>query len=253
MKKWIFFFAISVAVASAYRTGWFQRRIDAATIRDFVNPGPLSVAHQSLENKCEACHTPNAGVKAESCIVCHANDQRLLQRQPTVFHATIGECASCHFEHTGRQTPAIQMDHVVLARIGLAQRREGPIPRGTRWTLGSTAEWIKQWRNLPAAETVLNCGVCHSTKDRHVGLFGQDCSSCHTTAAWKVPGYRHPPENSLDCAQCHQAPPSHYMEHFEMVSMRVAQVEHAKVNECFVCHRTTVWNDIRGIGYYKHH
>lgn len=26
-----------------------------------------------------------------------------------------------------------------------------------------------------------------------------------------------------------------------------------QVNQCYRCHRTTSWNDIKGIGYYKHY
>ena len=55
------------------------------------------------------------------------------------------------------------------------------------------------------------------------------------------------------CAQCHQAPPSHYMMHFRMVSMTVAGRMHAQVNQCYLCHQTTSWNDIKGVGLYKHH
>lgn len=252
MRKWAIFLIIAASLVLAYQSGLLAR-INPDAMRKVVDPGPLSVAHQSLQGRCQACHSPNAGVKAENCIVCHANDQRLLQRQPTAFHATVGDCASCHFEHGGKQTRATQMDHLALARIGAARYREEPSADQANSVLSKEAEWVKQIRNLPPAESALNCATCHSTKDRHVGLFGQDCSACHAVTAWTVPGYRHPPENSLDCAQCHQAPPSHYMEHFEMVSERVAHVEHAKVAQCFLCHRTTVWNDIRGVGYYKHH
>jgi hypothetical protein len=43
------------------------------------------------------------------------------------------------------------------------------------------------------------------------------------------------------------------MEHFAMVSKRVALKPDARVEQCFLCHLTTSWNDIRGVGYYKHH
>jgi hypothetical protein len=43
------------------------------------------------------------------------------------------------------------------------------------------------------------------------------------------------------------------MEHFEMVSMKVVGREQADVSQCFLCHQTTSWNDIRGVGVYKHH
>ena len=52
------------------------------------------------------------------------------------------------------------------------------------------------------------------------------------------------------------------MTHFSMVSKRVARQEDervaqccgaAQVNQCYRCHLTTSWNDIRGVGWYKHH
>jgi hypothetical protein len=43
------------------------------------------------------------------------------------------------------------------------------------------------------------------------------------------------------------------MEHFKMVSMRVAGQEHAQVNQCYLCHRTNSFNDIKDVGWYKHH
>ena len=52
------------------------------------------------------------------------------------------------------------------------------------------------------------------------------------------------------------------MMHFEMVSKRIAKPvlpgtntshEGATVNQCYLCHETTSWNDIEGVGWYKHH
>ena len=43
------------------------------------------------------------------------------------------------------------------------------------------------------------------------------------------------------------------MGHFHMVSMKVAGQHHAQVNQCYLCHQTTAWNDIKGVGWYKHH
>lgn len=48
-------------------------------------------------------------------------------------------------------------------------------------------------------------------------------------------------------------PPSHYMMHFRMVSMPAARVAQAEVSPCFLCHQTTAWNDIKGVGFIKHH
>ena len=32
-----------------------------------------------------------------------------------------------------------------------------------------------------------------------------------------------------------------------------AGIEHADVSQCFLCHQTNAWNDIKGVGWYKHH
>jgi hypothetical protein len=210
-----------------------------------INPGNLSAKHQFLATQCEACHTPYAGVTADKCIVCHANNQLLLAKQPTAFHAGIGMCPGCHVEHLGVTPRPITMDHVVLARIGV--RKASGAPQVELSTLPVAHPHIQP------EEMALDCATCHANQDPHRMLFGRDCASCHATSAWHIPEFRHPSLLSMDCAQCHQAPPSHYMEHFRMVSMTVAGIEHADVSQCFLCHKTNAWNDIRGVGWYKHH
>ena len=53
--------------------------------------------------------------------------------------------------------------------------------------------------------------------------------------------------------QCHQAPPSHYMMHFEMMDRTITGQEHARVEQCYLCHQTDAWNNIKGVGWFKHH
>lgn len=216
---------VSVVVAvHMYRYSDRDRRM----IDRFVQPGPLSSAHAFLQGSCKSCHEPGRSAAPERCIVCHANDQKLLGRQSTAFHANIGRCAECHAEHRGSLLRPVNMEHDALLRIASSNAAD-------------------------SLQRTLNCYTCHATKDRHQGLFGKECSTCHVNTTWTVAGFRHPSARSLDCAQCHQAPPSHYMEHFTMVSMRIARVEHAEVRECFRCHQIDAWNDIVGVGYYKHH
>ena len=99
----------------------------------------------------------------------------------------------------------------------------------------------------------LDCNSCHQNRDPHRGLMGRECAECHQTNSWKIAGFLHPSPQSQECAQCHQAPPSHYMMHFEMMSKMVAGQMHAKVEQCFMCHQTDSWNNIKGVGWYKHH
>ena len=52
------------------------------------------------------------------------------------------------------------------------------------------------------------------------------------------------------------------MMHFEMVDKTVVAggnaqssgcCENVQVQQCYVCHQTTVWNDIKGVGFFKMH
>ncbi len=239
----------------------------SSAMKQFVSPGQLSSAHASLSNKCESCHDTGVGVTVAKCTACHANNERLLGREPTAFHANIGECSTCHIEHQGLNIRPVVMDHLALAKIGARTLvRASRTDDASAATVKSLETWLHV-RNLNqidqhSADVALNCLGCHSTKDRHLGLFGKDCAQCHTTTKWTIEGYQHPSPNSTTCAQCHQAPPSHYMMHFDMISKSIAGQEDAKVSgccgkvevrQCYRCHQTTVWNDIRGVGYYKHH
>jgi hypothetical protein len=222
-----------------------------------ASPGDLSAAHAFLGDNCAACHTPGKGATADKCAACHA-DSRVLQREPTAFHATVGSCRDCHREHQGGAVRTTAMDHAALARIGLGT----PTETGTGVRDDSDRERLRRWLTegsvgphpgISRQEAALDCAACHATKDRHQGLFGKDCALCHRTEKWTIPEFRHPSSQSTECAQCHKAPPSHYMGHFKMVSARVACQPHADVRQCFLCHQTTAWNDIKGVGWYKHH
>lgn len=232
------FIAILVVASAVALGAWLMHKEHATpeatrtTWLSTMSPGTLAPSHAFLKARCETCHTPLKGVTDAACTSCHAANESLLSRQPTAFHADIGHCTACHVEHQGRERLSPPLDHEVLLRIGKTSQPD----RGKRADVGN-----------------LDCFTCHSKQDRHRGFFGKECQSCHQTMNWRVSGYRHPSPTSRQCAQCHQAPPSHYMEHFRMVSMKVAGREHANVNQCYLCHRTTAWNDIEGVGWYKHH
>ncbi len=228
----------------------------ASTWQRLTEPGALSSAHAHLENNCAACHRSVAGVRPVRCIVCHANNESLLQRQPTSFHAGVSSCQECHQEHLGRDHRPTNMDHRALARIGLRQLAGAADSENTarqRQLVGWERRGTPPHPRIFPAEAILNCATCHANDDRHFKLFGSDCGQCHATDRWTIPEFRHPSSTSTDCAQCHQAPPSHYMMHFKMISQRVAGKPHAAVAQCFQCHQTTSWNDIKDAGWYKHH
>lgn len=207
----------------------------AGPIAQLVAPGPLSTGHQSLGAKCTTCHVPLKGVESNACLTCHAGTD-FGTKQSTQFHAQAKECTSCHVEHEGDRG-IVRMNHQALLDPNV-------------WQTGPMSRASKPHASTPEAS--LNCASCHSIRDPHLSLFGKDCASCHTTAGWKVQDYRHPSVNSTQCSECHKAPPSHFMEHFSMVSQRAARSK-ARVDQCFACHTTDSFNNIRRRGWYDHH
>jgi len=233
---------------------YLVHRSGSATVpgwQGLVMPGPLSTKHAFLADKCESCHTPHVGIEATKCITCHADAPALLTRQSTLFHATIGECSGCHIEHEKGVRP-VTMDHALLAGAGFHRSVSVDEQTATEKLLQFAAA-LDLTTDPHKDLSRLNCAECHSNKDPHSGLFGPLCSSCHDVKKWTIAGFQHPSPASNDCAQCHQPPPSHYMEHFRMISAMVAKQEHARVEQCYLCHTTDAWNDIKGVGWYKHH
>lgn len=260
MKRFALWTALVIAVAIAGSLGVVRSVRASAAVEQLVSPGPLSPSHVYLANcRCTSCHETTVGVTVAKCTVCHANDERLLGRQPTEFHASIKECAACHIEHQGGSIRPLVMDHVELAKVGgrTLARAAAHKDADSAATLKSLETWfsIKSPEQFDAtsARDALNCAGCHDRRDPHMKRFGSDCAQCHTLSSWTVPGYQHPSPQSRECVQCHQPPPSHLMEHFSMISQKVARKEHSRVDECFACHNTTGWNDIVDVGFYKHH
>lgn len=221
-----------------------------------ASPGPLSAAHAFLGTHCESCHTPDRGIRAASCITCHAPDALVLAKQSTAFHATIGECRGCHVEHQGLVVRPITMDHSVLVEIGLRTAHAGVIPGQPA---PADAAAVRHFLagvtgSGPATDGEgLDCASCHSFRDKHQGLFGEQCANCHATQTWKIAGFLHPSPRSQDCNQCHQAPPSHYMMHFGMMDQGITGQRNARVEQCYLCHQTDSFNDIKGAGWLKMH
>lgn len=234
--------------------------------RAAVSPGPVSARHAFLQDDCQACHIPYAGVTAAACVTCHIENEAVLARQSTAFHGSIDRCIDCHREHEGGARPTA-MDHAVLVAFAISPRGDG---RGRTLARRFGDQFAALMPGAPTADTALDCFGCHSNQNPHhdgdpagccapigpgtVGsLFGRDCAACHGTGSWKIAGFQHPSPRSTDCNQCHQPPPSHFMGHFEMVSKQVAGQGHARVEQCQLCHQTDAWNDIKGAGWYKHH
>ncbi|TFV35090.1 class III cytochrome C family protein [Bradyrhizobium frederickii] len=246
----------TLAVASAAAASIALFRGSAGIVPGWtrlVSPGPLSAKHAFLSNSCESCHTPVKGVEAAACIACHSPSAADLAKQSTAFHAVAGgQCSGCHREHAGGMRPT-GMNHASLLQVAMSASDKTVFGRTAADQM--TAD-LREFLGLPKSEqpekAALNCAICHSNRDPHRELFGRECANCHVLASWKIVGFLHPSPTSKDCAQCHPAPPSHNMGHFMMDRM-IAGQEHASVDQCFLCHMTDSFNDIKGVGWLKHH
>jgi hypothetical protein len=258
MKQSVLWVALTIAVVTAAWFATLHFKPASAALQQAISPGPLSPRHAYLASRCAACHEATVGVTVTQCTACHANAARLLGRQPTEFHASVQECSACHVEHQKMGVRPLAMDHVLLAQIGARTlARAAAQDSDSDATLKSLETWlhIKTPNQLDTGTALksLNCAGCHDRRDPHFKRFGSDCAQCHVFKSWSVAGYQHPSSESKDCVQCHQPPPSHFMEHFAMISQKFAGKEHAQVDQCFECHNTTSWNDIVDVGFYKHH
>ena len=218
-----------------------------------VAPGPLSERHAFLSNRCETCHTPTRGVEAAACIACHTTAAKALGKQSTAFHATSNDCRGCHLEHRGGVRPTA-MDHAALLGTGMFPLGPGTSARAIAEQMaGDLRGFLRLPKSDEREKAELDCANCHSHREPHRGLFGRECAGCHGLNSWQIAGSLHPSPTSKHCAQCHQAPPSHYMGHFIMMDRMITGQEHATVDQCFLCHRTDSFNDIKDIGWFKHH
>ncbi len=113
LYSWIAAIAVTLAL-----TGYFTWRL-LGEDRLVFTPGAMTHGHYQIELKCDACHTPFAGVKQQACIDCHgarlaASDDSHPKKkfedprnadQLEVLNAV--ECVTCHLEHRPQQTRAM--------------------------------------------------------------------------------------------------------------------------------------------------
>jgi hypothetical protein len=236
---------------------------------------------------CISCHADNKSLLQRQPTAFHANIQRCsgchtehqgTRRMPTTMdHAVLVNAVQ--WESGAQQSDARDgKSGLTGSEIQTANRALADVPRVAPVKPGTTAAASNQvaqpcdtpggcqWSQVRSAvelpgkhpllsvtESNLSCVSCHATKDRHQGMLGNSCVQCHATTEWTVSDFRHPSVNSTVCAQCHKPPPSHNMMHFSMMSAPIAGQPNAKVNQCYLCHQTTSWNDIKGVGWKKLH
>lgn len=188
-----------------------------------ISPGPLAQPHASLEGslKCSQCHAGKKEEMPKACLACHREIAALAQ-QNRGFHTRdrIGECASCHPDHAGRDFamvswpgggPAERFDHR-RAGWGLEQSHataKCSACHAPKYRVSSVVALAPSrgghWTGL---ET--NCVSCH--EDVHKGQLDRGCTSCHDAGKWAAaPKFDHErtkypltgAHDTVTCNSCH--------------------------------------------------
>jgi hypothetical protein len=233
-------------------------------------------------SQCRACHTEHKGVhapltnmtkfdhdladfkltgahKAVDCKSCHKND---------LFRGTPQNCSSCHAEpqvHLGKFGTDCAACHSTATWHGATVNtgHGGTFDHNrTRFKLTGAHETTECKRchvNNVFAGTPLTCVGCHAEPKVHLGKFGTECASCHSTITWKgveltatTTNFDHDKtafkltgvHKTTDCKGCHSngtfkgTPTTCVGCHAEPV------VHKGKYGtDCANCHQTATWKD----------
>ncbi len=190
------------------------------------NPGPVILAHQPIEQRCEACHeVAFQHVKDRACLECHSTIGQHVGAalQPAaLFDST--RCASCHREHKGVK-PTYAVSDAFCAdrhRDIHARSKDARVENVADFASGhpqfalSIADGATVTRVRPDAT--------HRAKDNPHLAFPHDK---HLAVA----GIKSPSRGrvQLECANCHKSDASKRM--FEPISM---------AKNCQECHRLEI-------------
>ncbi len=168
---------------------------------------PLKGLHESV--RCASCHVKPATrvvLAFDRCASCHQDPHRGTFKQ---------DCASCHNESGFARAKAF--DHNRDTKFPLTGKHAA-LPVTCASCHKNVAATLKS--KAPAKVKVVDfrglsstCVSCHA--DIHHGELAQTCDTCHSTANFKVPDFKHPrfPEffagehRPVACASCHVLQP----------------------------------------------
>ena len=202
-------------------TAWTDTSFDHSKTSFQLASGHVNVA-------CASCHTsapPSA--TATTCVACHAAKDK--------HNGTYGtDCAQCHratawsdtsFDHSNTSFP-LASGHV---NVACASCHTGG----------------------KFAGTPTSCVACHAGKDKHNGVLGTSCGSCHRATTWSDASFNHNAASyrltgahvGVTCERCHtSAPPS--ATPTTCVACHASRDTHngALGRNCASCHQTSSWS-----------
>ncbi|MFA6043716.1 MAG: class I SAM-dependent methyltransferase [Phycisphaerales bacterium] len=158
------------------------------------------------------------------------------------FDTAVTSCTMCSVPHPVR---ALRELHRVLRPEGEGGRLlMFEHVRSRQFLLAWTLDLMTLWTRRTGTE--MNRDTLANT--RTAGFRITDVRSVYLDIILAVRAVKAPAPPAAD-----RPPSSQTRERSGTVSAIAARVEHADVSQCFLCHRTNAWNDIKGVGWYKHH
>ncbi len=171
-----------------------------------VMPGQVSAAHSKIEGHCLDCHLLGQKRFFDKCVTCH-KEVGADARDRNGYHGRVdvSRCETCHSEHLGRDAAIVQLDPKQfdhrLSDFELAGKH-----RDARC---DACHLQPKYRDAPHA-----CDSCHGKEDKHRGILGLDCQSCHVASGWKNSRFDHATKEfklegkhqTVDCLACHKTP-----------------------------------------------
>jgi hypothetical protein len=193
---------------------------------------PLEGRH--AEASCASCHGAVRDVNgfsglAATCVGCH--------QDADIHQGAYGsDCAGCH-------TP------VAWAQVTFDHNQTGfPLTGAHLNTACAGCHANQRFAGTPST-----CVACHAEPQVHLGQFGTDCTSCHSTSTWEGAVFNHTfplthgGEGTIPCATCHANPQQYtvytcYNCHAHPQAATQALHQHegigGNIDDCARCHAT---------------
>ena len=161
-------------------------------------------SHADFADECRQCHQPLQGVNTTACLTCH-EDLGARVAADRGFHASAAaaECSRCHSEHDG-------LDHDLQAAALASFSREDHAMTYTLHGAHLRVECVDCHANNAYLNLDSSCAACHKEPAEHAGVYGSNCSNCHTEEGWEPAGMRihafpidHGVGVDLPCSGCH--------------------------------------------------
>jgi hypothetical protein len=213
----------------------------------------------SMGTVCETCHNPSSWKDASidhsrfafkltgahmsvTCQKCHTGGNP--KNTPTTCYA----CHKSQDPHNGAFGTACETCHSTSSWKGASIDHSKFAFKLTGAHASVTCQKCHTGGN--PKNTPTTCYACHASKDKHNGMYGTNCASCHVTSAWSKTSVDHSKfafkltggHASVACSRCHTSGPAKDTSTV-CASCHTKPASHDQFfgGACSSCHTTKAW------------